>query len=178
MSDKFKIGESMFRILIGPHDDGFVGVFLENVNLWRVRCSYTFRAGDEKCESRSRMFWANNRENSCWGSREFFSLDKIDRKQILENDGRLVLDVDVQLLGEEALASRSSETGGQKKMPKKDEQKLQRELSSVRSQLAKMEAERDRIWSRTKEEIEDVKRETLGAVEAVKALLQEETAAR
>ena len=178
MSDKFKIGESMFRILIGPHDDGFVGVFLENVNLWRVRCSYTFRAGDEKCESRSRMFWANNRENSCWGSREFFSLDKIDRKQILENDGRLVLEVDVQLLGEEVLASRSSETGGQKKMPKKDEQKLQRELSSVRSQLAKMEAERDRIWSRTKQEIEDVKRETLGAVEAVKALLQEETAAR
>ena len=101
-------------------------------------------------------------------------MDKIDRKRILKNDGRLVLEVDVQLLEEEVLASSSRKTGGQKK----DGQKLQKELSSVRAQLSKMEAERDRIWSRTKEEIDSVKSETLDVVAEVKALLQEETAAR
>ena len=173
-SDKFKIGESMFRIEISSQDDGFLGVFLENLNDWRVRCSYTFRAGEEKCGPCSKYFSAQNREDSCLGDREFFSLDKIDRKRILKNDGRLVLEIDVQLLEEEVLASSSRKTGGQKK----DGQKLQKELSSVRAQLSKMEAERDRIWSRTKEEIDSVKSETLDVVAEVKALLQEETAAR
>jgi len=44
--------------------------------------------------------------------------------------------------------------------------------------LVNMEAERDRIWSRTKKEIDSVKQETLVEVAEVKALLQEEAAAR
>ena len=165
-SEKFKIGESMFRIEISSQDDDFLGVFLANLNEWRVRCSYTFRAGEEKFESRSKSLLA---QNSCRGDREFFSLDKIDRKRILKNDGRLVLEVDVQLLEEEVLASTSSEVGGEKKVEKKlssltgGQKKVEKELSSIKVQLANV-----------KEEIAGVKDQ----MAEVKALLKEAIAAR
>ena len=160
LSDMFKIGESVFKIQIHAtawlartacDGDWSYGVFLENLNDWMVRCAFTFTAGDLKFESCPGTFMPKDSAGSFKGDPDFVTLDKIDGQRVLNDDGRLVLEVDVHLLKEEVVATWPEKEIG-KELPE-----LERELSSVREQLAKMEVERDRIWLRTKEEIDAVK---------------------
>ena len=61
-SSQFKISESLFRIMLKPDiyssSQKYVGVFLENLNDWKVQCTWSVRAGSQSRKDDSKYIRA------------------------------------------------------------------------------------------------------------------------
>ena len=144
-SKKFKISKSQFRIKVSTENKefGFVGVYLHSMNNWRVQCNFTIRARDHEFNSGVTYMRPQGEAGQNLGIRNRWS--KKNCKKILEDNGRLLLEVDVQLLEEGRMHL-----------------ELEKRVPSANVQ------QRDMSWSKMKEEIDCVRSE----VAEVKALLQ------
>ena len=142
-SGKFKISESQFRIKVSTVNEGFVGVYLHSMNNWRVQCNFTIRARDHEFNSGVTYMRPQGEAGQKLGIRNCWS--KKDCKKIWQDNGRLLLEVDLQLLEEGRMHL-----------------ELEKRVPSANVQ------QRDMSWSKMKEEIDCVRSE----VAEVKALLQ------
>ena len=99
-SKKFKISKSQFRIKVSTENKefGFVGVYLHSMNNWRVQCNFTIRARDREFNSGVTYMRPQGEAGQNLGIRNCWS--KKDCKKIWQDNGRLLLEVDVQLLEE------------------------------------------------------------------------------
>ena len=148
-SSKFKIGESTFRIILEPdtqHCD--VGVFLENLNPWKVNCTWSIRAGSEILEKFNKFIRANSTRGY---HPEFLDFQKIYKGGILDDDGDLTIEVNVKLLGEEVIPSSRDEVGGPTLSMMQDQ------LDKVTEDLADMKALTQNMFGRVMHAINDVK---------------------
>lgn len=130
-SRKFKISESVFRVEIYPNGNasehkGHVSVFLYNESSWRVRISdVTFKVGDCEQTLAARYFQANE----SWGLPLFVSHDQIEQSDLLDNENRFTLEVDIELLEEEVEASRPVDSEGDVLLS------LKNEISTIKEDL-------------------------------------------
>ena len=142
-SSQFKISESLFRIMLKPDiyssSQKYVGVFLENLNDWKVQCTWSVRAGSQSGKDDSRYIRAMSKS----GYPQFLTFRRIDKGGILNDDGDLIMEVDVKLLGEEVLPSRRDEHGGPT-------------LSMMQDQLDKVKEELDDIKTWTQNMFHEV----------------------
>ena len=133
-SCQFKLSESLFRIMLQPDiyssSQKYVGVFLENLNDWKVHCTWSVRAGSESVKDDNRYIRAMSKR----GYPQFLTFRRIDKGGILNDDGDLIIEVDVKLLGEEVLPSRRDEDGGPTLSMMQDQ------LDKVKEDLADMKA--------------------------------------
>ena len=137
-SRPFKLGESVFSIDIFPNGstpdlEGHVSVFLNNQSGWRVRTSGSFKVGGHEMVLEDRY----HQPGQGWGSPGFFSHEKIEEEDLLLDEDRFALEVDINLLEEEVLASRPRDCEGDAVLSLKREvfqiqEDLKREVRDMR----------------------------------------------
>ena len=130
-SRHFKISESVFSISIYPNGEdsdekGHVSVFLHNDSSWRVRLSdVSIKMGEHEETIMGRYYQAGE----SWGI-DFLTHKKIRKAKLLdEEDGALILEVDVELLEEEVPAWRSVDDEGDVLLS------LKNEISTIKDDL-------------------------------------------
>ena len=130
-SRKFKISESVFSIFINPSGNSssekdHVSIYLRNESNWNVRLSdVSFKVGHHVRTSSCCYYEAGE---SC-GVPLFVSQDEIEAESLLDKYGTFCLEVDVQLLEEEVVASRPTDNGGD------DLLALKTEVSMIKKEL-------------------------------------------
>ena len=139
-SKKFKIGESQFRIKVSTENVGFVGVYLHSMNNWRVQCKFTIRARDHEFNSGVTYIRPQGEAGHNWGVSNFWSRKDGDR--ILEDEGRLLLEVDLQLLEEGRMQLKLEKRVSPAKVQQKGMSwsKMKGEIDCVRSEVAEVKA--------------------------------------
>ena len=135
-SRKFKISESVFSVHIFPNGNeterGHMGVFLQNESGWIVKCKVAFSVKQHKKTSGNIL---NIGQDQCWGFARFASHKELDVKGLLNKEGGLTMEVDVQLMGEEVIASRNVVSRGD------DLQSLQIEVCAIKGELESQKRE-------------------------------------
>ena len=145
-SRPFKVGESVFTIDIFPNGntpdlEGHVSVFLNNQSSWRVRTSDSYKVGGHEMVLEDHY----HQPGQGWGSPGFLSHDKIEEEDLLDED-RFTLEVNVDLLEEEVLASRPRDCEGDAVLSLKREvfqiqEDLKREVRDMREEFSQGLAE-------------------------------------
>ena len=145
-SRPFKLGESVFTIDIFPNGntpdfEGHVSVFLNNQSSWRVRTSDSYKVGGHEMVLEDHY----HQPGQGWGSPGFLSHDKIEEEDLLDED-RFTLEVNVDLLEEEVLASRPRDCEGDAVLSLKREvfqiqEDLKREVRDMREEFSQGLAE-------------------------------------
>jgi len=139
-SRKFKISESVFSICIYPNgntskEKGHVSVYLRNDSRWRVRLSdVTFKVDHHEETCASHYYQAEE----TWGKPKFVSHEQIKTANLLDKD-RLTLEVDVELLEEEVVASRAVDSEGDALLS------LQNEVCTIKEELESQKTEIQKI---------------------------------
>jgi len=113
-SKQFKIGNSSFLVQIYPggnkvENKKHVSVFLANQSDWRVKAKGIFSIQNSNFSSKldENYFQSIGSESgSSWGFDQFMPHVRCKRNNLLNEDGMLTLQVDVELLEEEILADR------------------------------------------------------------------------
>ena len=105
-SKGFMIGESVFKIDIypngnSPEEVGYVSVYLNNDSSWKVKSRVTFSVKRHK-----RAFAGYIEKGQSSGIPKFVSHVEMEKKNLLNDDNGLTLEVDVELLEEEVTALR------------------------------------------------------------------------
>ena len=143
-SRKFKISESVFRIEINPNglsskEKGYVSIYLRNESSWRVRCSdITFKVGHHERTMDDDYYQADQ----SWGLPKFVSHYEIEMADLLNEENRLTLEVDVELLEEEVTASRPVDNEGDVLLSLKNEiSSIKEDLKSQRTEMKDMKKE-------------------------------------
>jgi len=146
-SRPFKLGESVFSIDIFPNGntpdlEGHVSVFLNNQSSWRVRTSGSFKVGGHEMVLEDHY----HQPGEGWGSPGFFSHEKIEEEDLLLDEDRFTLEVDINLLEEEVLASRPRDCEGDAVLSLKREvfqiqEDLKREVRDMREEFSQGLAE-------------------------------------
>ena len=153
-SKNFKISESVFAISIYPngHNEeevGHVSVFLENKSDHRVKCSAKFSLKDHEKNLEAHYYQAQD----TWGLGEFVSHDTIEWDSLLdEEDDRFTLQIEVDLMEEEVLATRPREIQGSAVA------RLQKEVSDLREAISKVHNETAKISILLVGKIEELQR--------------------
>ena len=140
-SKKFKIGESQFRIKVSASEySDFVGVYLHSMNNWRVQCNFTIRARDHEFNSGVTYMRPQGEAGQNLGIRNCWS--KKDCKKIWQDNGRLLLEVDVQLLEEGRMHLELEKRVPSANVQQKDMSwsKMKGEIDCVRSEVAEVKA--------------------------------------
>lgn len=144
-SRKFKISESVFSIDIYPNggtseEEGYVSVYLTNNSNWRVRLSdVTFKVEDYEDFCTDDYYQADG----SWGLPKFVSHRRIKEDNLLDNNGRFTLAVDVDLLEEEVTASRPVDSEGDALLCLKNE--IKEELESQKQEFDDMKSQMNQL---------------------------------
>lgn len=107
-SKDFKIGRSTVRVKIFPGGDyaenkSYVSAFLQNRSTWRIKAKATFSIHNSNVERNAEEYF---KSDDYWGFSQLIPHDRCKRTDLLASDGVLTLQVDVELLEEEVIATR------------------------------------------------------------------------
>ena len=135
-SRRFKVSDSVFRIDIYPNgnsseETGHVSVYLHNKSSWEVKCSVTFAV---KRHSHRETFAGDIENGQGKGLPKFVSHEDV-RRNLLNGDGGLTLEVDVKLLEEEVTAARYVDSQTDALLS------LQSEVSTIKEELENQKTE-------------------------------------
>ena len=124
-------------------------VFLENKSDHRVKCSAKFSLKDHEKNLEAHYYQAQD----TWGLGEFVSHDTIEWNSLLdEEDDRFTLQVEVDLMEEEVLATRPREIQGSAVA------RLQKEVSDLREAISNVHNEMAKISTLLVGKIEELQR--------------------